>query len=94
MHEQDVVAKSPLYTMEITVRQFRQWCIQEVEVGDIMLEALEREENNRKDPRFVTVFKNENLSTILQQQECIVSSEEAIREEEKQSTKYANFFLS
>ena len=72
-HKHDIVAKSPLYTMEISVRKFKQWCTQEIEVGDIMLEALERVEKDKEDDRFVTLFKNESLSKILQRQECVVS---------------------
>ena len=75
IYKHDIVAKTPLYTVEVSAQHFSQWFEQESEVGDIILEALEQEENNKQDPRLLTVLQNKNLSAILrrQGQDCVVS---------------------
>ena len=73
LHKNEVVARSPLYTVEISVTQFAEWCTREIEVGDIMLEALDEQEKKKDAEVWKTVEKNETLSAILDQQECLVS---------------------
>ena len=72
-HEHEIVAKSSLYTAEICVRHFADWCTRESEVGDIMLEALDEAEKKKEAEVLAVLKRNRHLYEMLLHQECVVS---------------------